>query len=134
MLDDVVTFLRNLGWMEHEEMNCASYDKLVVVFLSSLYVGWVGTYKGQKVLISFRMFNTNHQMSLREFNALLHLRINVDTFRDVLSWWRLDLVWLSITCSKCKTYTASLGDPESMTLDKLSPRIYAIIISVTHNV
>jgi len=38
MLDDVVTLLSNLGWMEYVQMSCVSYDWLILEFLSSLNV------------------------------------------------------------------------------------------------
>ena len=53
MLDDFVTLLSNLGWMEYIEMNCVSYDRLIIEFLSSLNVDWAGLYMAQEVLISF---------------------------------------------------------------------------------
>jgi len=53
MLDDVVAVLSNLGWMENVEMNCVSYDRLILEFLCSLNVDRVGSYKVQEVLIHF---------------------------------------------------------------------------------
>jgi len=38
MLDDMVALLGNLGWMEYVEMQCVSYNQLVIEFLSSLNV------------------------------------------------------------------------------------------------
>ena len=83
----------------------------MVEFLSSLAANWDGSYNGQEVAIYFRMFNINHQMSLRMFNDLLRLSVVDGTYRDVPSLWRPDPVWLSITCSKRKEYTDRLGRP-----------------------
>ena len=88
-----------------------SYDQLVIEFMSSLHVDWVGLYRGQNVLITFCMFNTNHWMSLRGFNELFHLLVNADALRDVPGLRILDPVWLSITCFKHKTYTDRFGRP-----------------------
>ena len=38
MLDDVVTLLSNLGWMEYMEMNCVLYARLIIEFLNTLHV------------------------------------------------------------------------------------------------
>ena len=38
MLDDVVTLLSYFSWMEYLEMNCVSYDWLIIEFWSSLNV------------------------------------------------------------------------------------------------
>jgi len=65
MLDDVVTFLTNLGWQEYADTKCVSYDQLVVEFLSLLNVDWNSTHRGQEVLITFRRFNSDHRLSLR---------------------------------------------------------------------
>jgi len=46
MLDDMVSLLSNLGWLEYVEMNYVSYDQLVIEFLSSLHEDCVGLYKG----------------------------------------------------------------------------------------
>ena len=104
MLDDIVALFRNLGWLEYVEMKYVAYNWLVVEFLSLLNVDWVSLYRCQEVLITFRMFNADHKLSLREFNNLLHLLVHSDSFRDVLSQWHPDPVWLSITCSKRKSY------------------------------
>ena len=129
MFDDVVTLLSNLGWMEYVEMNCVYYDYLIIEVLGSLNVNWVGSYRGQVVLISFRTFNMDHRMSLREFKGVLQLSVYPDSFRDVPSRWRSDLVWLSITCSKRKSYTGRFGHM-FMALGKPRPRIFAMSISV----
>ena len=42
MLDTVVRFLRNLDWLEHVNLKFESYDRLVLVFSSSLNVDSVG--------------------------------------------------------------------------------------------
>jgi len=86
MLDDVVTLLINLDWLEYIEMKCVSYDWLVIEFLSSLNVDWANPLRGQEVLITFYMFNLDHRLSLREFNQLLHLLMYSDFFQDVPSW------------------------------------------------
>jgi len=57
------------------------------------------------------MFNTNHRMSLRSFNDLLHFLVCENSFCYVPTTWRPDPVWLSITCSKRKTYTTRFGGP-----------------------
>jgi len=57
------------------------------------------------------MFNTDHQIRLREFNALLRLPIYVDLFRDVLNRWTSDPICLSITCSKHKIHTDKFRRP-----------------------
>jgi len=111
MLDDIVILMSNLDWMEYVEMKCMSYDKLIITFLNSLNVDWASSHGGHKVLISFRMFNSDHRLSLREFNRLLHLPVYSDSFRDVPSMWHPNLVWLTITCSKRKSYTYSFGRP-----------------------
>ena len=46
ILDDVVTLLSKLGWIEYIELKCVSYDMLIVAFLSSLIVGWTGSHRG----------------------------------------------------------------------------------------
>ena len=85
-------------------MQYASYDRLMVEFLSALSIDWDGHYNGQEVAISFRMFNVDHRMSLRMFNDLLRLPVADGAYRDVPSLWHPDPVWLSITCSKRKDY------------------------------
>ena len=37
-LDDMGTLLGNLGWLDHEEMKCVSYDMPVLEFLSSIHM------------------------------------------------------------------------------------------------
>ena len=86
-------------------MQCTSYDRLMIEFLSSLHVDWDGTFDGHEVAIYFRMFNVDHRMHLRMFNELLRLLVVDGTFRDVPSLWRSDPAWLSITCSKRKQFT-----------------------------
>ena len=46
MLDDVVTLLTNLGWLEYVEMKCMAYDWLIFEFLSLLNVDWASLYRG----------------------------------------------------------------------------------------
>jgi len=92
-------------------MKYVAYNWLVVEFLSLLNVDWVSLYRCQEVLITFRMFNADHKLSLREFNNLLHLPVHLDSFRDVPSQWRPDPFWLSITCSKWKSYINRFGWP-----------------------
>lgn len=55
LLDDWLTLLVRLGWTEYINMQCTSYDRLMVEFLSSLAVDWDGSYNGQEVAIYFRM-------------------------------------------------------------------------------
>ena len=83
-----------------------AFDRLTLEFLSSLRVEWNGTYRGEIVDISFRMFNSDHRMSLKGFNNLLHLSHHPDSFCDVPQRWKPDAAWLSITCAKRKAYTA----------------------------
>ena len=64
-------------------MQSLSYNCLVLEFLSSLSVNWDGTYRGWEVEISFRMFNIDHQMSLRMVNKLLKLLAVKCAYRDV---------------------------------------------------
>ena len=66
-------------------MQCTSYDHLMIEFLSSLNVNWDGHFRGQEVKITFRMFNVDHQMSLRMFNELLKLSVADGAYRDVPS-------------------------------------------------
>jgi len=80
MLDDVVTLSTYLGWLEYVEMKCVAYDQLVVEFLSSFNVDWAGSHRDQEALITFRMFNSDHRLSLREFNHLLHRLVHSDSF------------------------------------------------------
>ena len=56
MLDDVVTLLTNLGWLEYVEMKCVSYDWLIIEFFSSLNVDWASSHRVQEVLITFYVF------------------------------------------------------------------------------
>ena len=92
MLDDMLTLLGRLGWTEYIHMKCTSYDCLMVEFLSSLSVDWDGNYGGHEVAIYFRMFNIDHQMSLRMFNELLRFPVVDGAYRDVPSLWRPDPV------------------------------------------
>jgi len=68
-------------------------------------------YTGEIMDISFRMFNTDHRMSLKGFNNLLHFPNHPDSFCDVPQRWKLDSVWLSITCAKRKTYSDRFRRP-----------------------
>jgi len=104
MLDDLLTLFGRLGWSDYINMQYASYDRLMIEFLSSLSIDWDGLYDGQEVVIRFRMFNIDHRMSLRMFNDLLRLPVADGAYRDVPSLWRPDPVWLSITCSKRKDF------------------------------
>ena len=88
-----------------------SYEQLVLEFLSTLHVDWAVPYRDQEVVISFLMFNMYHRISLRRFNALLHLPIYADGF-GVLSWWKSHHVRLNISCSKRKTYTNRFARPQ----------------------
>ena len=38
MLDDMLSLMRKLGWMEYIDIQCTSYDRLMIEFLSSLNV------------------------------------------------------------------------------------------------
>ena len=114
---DVGTLLGNLGWLDYVEMKCKSHNQRVIELLSY----WAGSYRGQEVLISFRMFNTDHWMSLRGFNELFHLLMNTDALRDVLSLRIPGPIWLSITCFKHKTYTDRFGRPRIYDPRKTKP-------------
>ena len=92
MLDDMLTSISRLGWAEYTTLQCTSYDRLMIEFLSSLHIDWDGTFKGHEVVISFRMFNVGHRMNLRMFNELLKLPVVDRTFRDVPSLCRPGLV------------------------------------------
>ena len=94
-------------------MYCTSYDCLMIEFLSSLNGDWYGNYGRHEVAIYFRMFNVDHQMSLRMFNELLRFSVVDGAFRDVPSLWQPDPVWLSITCSKRKTYMDRFRRPRA---------------------
>ena len=61
--------------------------------------------------ISFRMFNTDHRISLKDFNNLLYFPNYPDCFCDIPQQWKPDLVWLSITCAKRKTYSDRFERP-----------------------
>jgi len=111
LLDDVVALHRNLGWMDYVAMKCISYDWLISTFLSSLHVDWVRKYNGEEVLISFRMFNMDHRMSLRGFSEFFHFLVYKDSFPNMLTRWRPNLIWLSATCSKQKTNADSFWRP-----------------------
>jgi len=89
---DMQTLLGNLGLLHFVEHKCATFDRLTLEFLSSLRVEWNGTYRGEMVDISFRMFNTNHRMSLKGFNNLLHCPNHPDSFCDVPQRWKPDPV------------------------------------------
>ena len=104
LLDDMLVLFGRLGWSDYINMQYASYDRLMVEFLSALSIDWDGRYNGQEVAISFRMFNVDHRMSLRMFNDILRLPVADGAYRDVSSLWRPNPVWLSITCSKRKDY------------------------------
>jgi len=111
LYDDMQLLLENLGLSHFAERHCVTFDRLTLEFLSSLRVEWNGTYRGEIVDISFRMFNTDHRLSLRGFNNLMHFPNHPDSFCDVPQRWKPDPAWLSITCSKCKTYTDRFGRP-----------------------
>lgn len=105
MLYDMLTLIGRLGCTEYINMQCTSYDRLKIKFLSSLQIDWDGSYGGHEVAIYFCMFNINHRMNLRMFNELLRFPVVDRAFRDVPSLWQPNPVWLSITCSKRKEYT-----------------------------
>jgi len=111
MLDNILTLIGRLGWAEYINMQCTSYDRLLVEYLSSLNVDWNSSYGGHEVAIYCRMFNIDHQMSLRMFNEFLRFLLVDGVFRDVPSLWRPDPVLLSITCSKQKEYNDRWGRP-----------------------
>ena len=50
-------------------------------------------------------------MNLRGFNELRHFSVYEDSFRDVTNTWRPDPIWLTITCSKQKTYSDQFERP-----------------------
>ena len=80
------------------------------------------------------MFNTDHRISLSEFNELFHLVVYVDAFRDIPRGEDPTLFgWASIP-QNVKPIPVGLGDIESMTLEKLKPPIYATLTSLTYNV
>ena len=81
--EDMQTLLRNLGLLHFVERKCVTFDWLTLEFLSSLRVEWNGTYRGEVVDISFGMFNTDHRMSLKGFNNLLHFPNHLDSFCNV---------------------------------------------------
>jgi len=114
-------------------MQCTSYDHHMIEFLSSLNVNWDGTFRGQKVEISICMFNVGHRMSLRMFNELLKFPAVDGAYRDISSLWRPVPIWLSITCSKRKTYTDRFGRPRAFDLDRLRSLIFVISTSATVN-
>ena len=66
-------------------MQCTSYDRLMIEFLSSLNIDWDGNYGGHEVAIYFRMFNIDPRMSLRMFNEQLIFLVVDGAFRDVPS-------------------------------------------------
>jgi len=81
--DDKRTLLGNLGLLHFVERKCVTYDRLILEFLSSLRVEWNGSYRDESVDISFCMFNTDHRMSFKGFNNLLHLPNYPDSFCNV---------------------------------------------------
>jgi len=85
MLDDMLTLIGRLGETEYISMQCTSYDHLMIEFLSSVHVDWDGTFRGHEIVISFRMFNMNHQMNLRMFNELFNFPMVDGPYRDVSS-------------------------------------------------
>ena len=85
MLDDMLTLIGRLVWTKYISMQCPSYDRLMIEFLSSLDVDWDGSYGGHEVAIYFRMFNIDHRISLRMFNELLRFPVVNGAFRDVPS-------------------------------------------------
>jgi len=83
MLDDMLHLISKLGWTEYIGMQCTSYDRLMIEFLSSLNVNWDGRFRGHEVEISFHMFNVDHRMNLRIFNDLLKFLVVDGAYRDV---------------------------------------------------
>ena len=61
LYEDMQMLLGNLGLLHFTERHCVTFDRLTLEFLSSLRVEWNGTYRGEIVDISFRMFNTDHR-------------------------------------------------------------------------
>ena len=59
----------------------------MIEFLSSLNFDWDGTFRGNEIVISFHMFNMDHQMNLRMFNELLKFSVVDGAYRDVPSLW-----------------------------------------------
>ena len=109
--DDMRTLLRNLWLLHFVVRKCVTYDWLNLEFLSSLRVESNGSYRGEIVDISFRMFNTDDRMSLKGFNNLLHLPNFLESFCDWPQSWRPDLIWLNITWAKRKTYNNGFKRP-----------------------
>jgi len=64
LLDDMMNLIYNLGWAKYIGMQCTSYDRLMLEFLSSWNVNWEGKFRGQEVDIIFYMFNIDYWMSL----------------------------------------------------------------------
>ena len=131
--EDMQTLLGNLLLLHFIERKCVTFDWLTWEFLSSLRVEWNGTYRGEIVDISFRMFNNDHCISLKGFNNLLHFPNHLDSFYNVPQRWKLDLIWLSITCTKRKTYSNRFRRPRIY--DPRQPRllIFATPLSVIYN-
>jgi len=88
--EDMLTLLGNLGLLHFVGRKCVTFDRLTLEFLSCLRVEWNGTYRGEIVAISFRMFNTNDRMSLKGFNNSLHFPNHPDSFCDVPQRWKPD--------------------------------------------
>jgi len=83
----MLTLIGRLGWTKDINMQCTSYNHLLIEFLGSLHVNWDGSYGGHEAAIYFYMFNIDHRMDLRIFNELLRLPVVNGAFRDVLSLW-----------------------------------------------
>jgi len=111
MLDDMLALIGKLGWIEYIGMQCTSYDRLMIEFLSSSNVNWNGAFRGPEVEISFCMFNVDHRMNLRMFNEFLKFSVVDGAYRDVPSLWRPDPIWNSVTWSKRKAYVDQFGRP-----------------------
>ena len=56
MLDDMLILIGRLGSTKYVNMECTSYDRLLIEFLSSLNVDWDGSYGGHEAVIYFRIF------------------------------------------------------------------------------
>jgi len=60
LLDNMLSLMCKLGWMEYIGMRCTSYDCLTIEFLSSSNVNRDGKFRDQEVDITFYMSNIEH--------------------------------------------------------------------------
>ena len=78
-------------------------------------------------------FNTDHHMSLKEFNNFLHFPNHPDSFCDVPQLWKPDPVRLIITTPSARRTLIGLGGLQFMTLDRPRPLIFVAPLSVICN-